>query len=104
VQLIEERLSLDLTQVASLVRRLAADWLLDDVELSDPFQRLARKRRCLGRNVDVVKLAPHMRPTRSLADPTAIIEAIEPGIAVGLQDAMKRCEMGARMQPAPSAL
>jgi hypothetical protein len=52
------------------------------------------------RYLEVVKLAPDMRPARSLLDPATFIKVMEPSIAVGLEDAVE----GAKVFPWTLAL
>jgi hypothetical protein len=76
--------------------RAAAQPVLDLVERRDALQRGGGKRRA-GGGVEVEELAPHMRPARHLAHSVLPIELVEPGIAVGLQDAVEAGEMAQRV-------
>src|SRR5271156_606069 len=49
------------------------------------------------RLIQIVKLTPHMSPTRGLKDPAAFVKPVEAGIAIGLQDATVVFEMIRRM-------
>ena len=89
LRIVQQRRGLRLADPQSMVRRLAVDPLLDGVELADPFQRLARQRRCAACGVDVVELAPDVCPAGGLHDQATLIQSAEPGIAVGLQHAAK---------------
>jgi hypothetical protein len=65
------------------MRLPAADLLFDFVQSPDPLQGLQRDRRGM-RDMDVVELAPHVRPASRLLDLLAV-ELIEAGIGIGLQ-------------------
>ena len=55
--------------------------------------------------MDVVKVAPDMRPAGGLGDVALGIEPVEAGVAVGLQHTMERSEMGAWVEgPAVGAV
>ena len=45
--------------------------------------------------MDVVELAPHVRPAGRLLDPLAV-ELIEAGIGIGLQHASEACKVSSR--------
>lgn len=77
-------------------RALAADLALEGIQLPDAPDGLGGKRRAVG-HVDVVELAPHVRPAGRLHDPAILVERTEAGIAVGLQDATEGGQMRARM-------
>jgi len=47
--------------------------------------------------MNVEEFAPHMRPAAGLDNPTADEQFIEPGIAVGMDDATKVLQMRLRM-------
>ena len=95
LDVLEQRPGACLAHRAPLLGRPAADRLLDLVELADSRQRLGRHRRAV-RLVDLVELAPHVRPAGRLPDPfvLVLVEPIEPGVAVGLQDAGERLQVG----------
>ena len=77
-----------LTHLLAQIRRLAADLLLDPIESTDLRQGLPGQRR-VGRFQDLVELAPGVRPARRLDQWVfgPLIQAIESGIAIGLQRA-----------------
>ncbi len=62
------------------------DRLLDAVELADAVERLVGDRRA-GGGVHIEELAPDMGPAGGLGDPIAGEQLVEPGIAVGVNDA-----------------
>ena len=97
LEVVQQRQGLGLADQPPLVRGLAVDPLLDRVELADPLERLAGQRRGAAGGVDVVELAPDVRPARSLRDAAALIQAAKPGIAVGLQHAAEPSQMRPRM-------
>jgi hypothetical protein len=43
--------------------------------------------------MDIEEFAPHMRPTAGLDNPTADEQFVEPGIAVGMDDATEGLQM-----------
>ena len=47
--------------------------------------------------MNIKEFAPHMRPAAGLDDPTAGEQFIEPGIAVGVDDAAEVLQMRLRM-------
>ena len=49
--------------------------------------------------MNIEEFAPHMRPAAGLDNPTADEQFIEPGIAVGMDDATKVLQMRLRMLP-----
>ena len=48
-------------------------------------------------DLDVVELAPHMRPAGGLADAAGVVEMMEAGVAIGLQGPAEAVQMPARM-------
>jgi hypothetical protein len=62
---------------SSLVRRTAANIVLDRVESGDVIERLARGGRSRG-GMDVEELAPDVRPAGDLGD-LRTIKPVEPG-------------------------
>ena len=60
--------------------------LLNRVKLADAIERFLRDRRG-GRGVNIEEFAPHMRPAGGLDNPSAGEQLVEPGIAVGVNDA-----------------
>ena len=79
-----------------MLGRQAADRLLDPVELADVIERLLGDRRSRG-GVDIEEFAPHMRPTGGFGDPVAGEQFVEPGIAVGMDDAGELLQVGSRV-------
>jgi hypothetical protein len=62
----------------------------------DSFQSLTGHRRCV-RFLQIVELAPHVRPTGDFLDAAILfIELIESGVGIGLQRApkLRRCRSG----------
>ena len=47
--------------------------------------------------MDIEEFAPHMRPAAGLDNPTAGEQFVEPGIAVGVDDAAEVLQMRPRM-------
>ena len=74
----------------------SVDDLLDRIELANAIERLFGDRRA-GGGVDVKELAPHMCPAASLDNPTAGEQFIEPGIAIGVNDAAELLQMRLRV-------
>jgi hypothetical protein len=66
--------------------RLASQLGFDGVERADPPERFRRQGTGVG-VMEVVKLAPDVRPAGDLDDGTGFVEAVEPGVAVRLQRA-----------------
>src|SRR5215475_13405753 len=79
-----------------MVGREAFDRFFDPIELTNAIERLFGDRRA-GSGMDIKKLAPDMRPTAGLDDAVAGKQLVEPGIAVGMDDAGERVEVGTRM-------
>jgi hypothetical protein len=57
---------------------------LDTVEGADLIERLLGDRRAVGR-VNIKELPPHVRPAGGFDNAAAFVEAVEPGIAVGVE-------------------
>ena len=74
----------------------ALDRLFDSVEPSNAVKRLLGDRRTSG-GMDLEEFAPDMGPTAGLDNTVAGKQLVEAGIAVGMNDAGKPVEMGARM-------
>src|SRR6476469_2690220 len=76
----------------ALLGRLAVDLALDREQLVDPPYRLGRDRRLAERG-QLEQLSPGMGPAGCLEDRTWLaswlVEPVEPGIGVRLQDALK---------------
>src|ERR1700758_202982 len=84
---------------ASTIGGRAAYVVLDGIELGNPPQCLLGQRR-LGRDVDVVELAPHMRPAEGELRHIASFageQATESGIAIDLQQTAEPAQMRLRM-------
>ena len=79
-----------------MVGRRAGDGFLDPVELADAVEGLLGDRRA-GRGMDVEELAPDMGPTGGFGDPVAGEQLVEPGIAVGMDDAGELLQVSSRM-------
>ena len=47
--------------------------------------------------MDIKEFAPHMRPAAGLDNPTADEQLVEPGVAVGMDDATEVLQMRLRM-------
>jgi len=62
---------------------LAPDLGLDHIQLCNPVQRLCGEC-CRPRRVQVVELAPRVRPARRFADHAVVEQGIEPRIRIGL--------------------
>jgi hypothetical protein len=96
----DERSDSDLPRAMTLSCREAVDVALDVEDRIDPTHRFDRERR-LGKIGEDEQLAPFMRPARGLGDrprfTRRVIELVEPGISIRLQDAGVACEMTARM-------
>jgi len=75
-------------QPKELARRAHA--LLE--RITDPYQRFSRHRRRM-RLFQIVELAPHMRPARSLLNAAIFVELIESRVGIGLQRATKLLQM-----------
>src|SRR5260370_980772 len=97
-QRIEQRLGLLLADLAALFRRTAANLFFDAIQRTDPLQRFPRYRRSV-RLLQIVKLAPHMRPARGLMNEAIYVELIESRVGIGLQRAAKLAKMPLRMFP-----
>src|SRR5260221_3642075 len=100
----EQRAGPDLPDAAPFIGRLPPRGILHAVEGGDAVERLLGQRRAAGR-MDAEEVAPHMAPTGNPGHPADPEELIEPGIAVGLQDAVEAAEMPARvLAPAVGAV
>ena len=79
-----------------MIGREALDLLLDLVELADAFERLLgdRRSRC---GMHIEELSPHMGPAGGLDDAGAGEQLVKAGIAVGMDRAAERLQMGSRM-------
>src|SRR5207248_8723721 len=95
LECIGERPAVLLADEAALLGTPATDVLLDSVELSDVFERLARNGR-RARSCEFVEVAPHMRPAERKRDVPALGELGVAGIAIDLQDPLEAIEMGDR--------
>src|SRR5690606_34976637 len=96
VQLVEQGSCACTSNRLPLVRWPSADLAFDLVECTDPGEGLLRDRRA-GRLVDVVELAPNVRPTSSLHDTARLVKTIEAGIAVRLQNAAEALQVLGRV-------
>ena len=77
----------------SLVGRPSANLALDRIQSCDSLQRLTGDRRGVSL-LQVVELAPHVRPTGDFPNPAIFfIELIESGIGISLQRTLKRTQM-----------
>ena len=74
----------------------AVDLLLDLVKLANAFERLLRGRGAVG-GMHVEELAPDVGPAGGLDDAVPGEQLVEPGIAVGMDRAAERLQMGSRM-------
>jgi hypothetical protein len=92
-QRVEQRLGLLLADFAALVRRLATDLFFDAVQFADPLQRFPRHRGSV-RLLQIVRLAPHVRPACGLLDAAVFVELIGSCIGIGLQRATKLLTSG----------
>ena len=79
-----------------MVGRQACDRLLDAVEMADAVEGLLGDRRADG-GMDVEEFAADMGPAGGLGDPVAGEQLVEPGIAVGVDDAAEVFEMRPRV-------
>ena len=82
-----------------LLGRTTADLGLDRVEFADPAQHLLRQRR-VGGLVDLVKASSAMRPAEGELDlirRPVLQQALEAAIAVYLQHALERGQVGCRV-------
>ena len=77
-------------------RTVSIDGLLNGVELANAIERLFGDGGA-GGGMNVEEFAPHMGPAAGLDNPTADEQFIEPGIAVGMDDATKVLQMRLRM-------
>jgi hypothetical protein len=99
MQCLDQWLALLLAFRAPMLGGRAADVVLDGIELGNPPQCLLGQRR-LGRDVDVVELAPHMRPAEGELRHIASFageQATESGIAIDLQQTAEPAQMRLRM-------
>ena len=92
----EQRRGASLPHLLTQLRRLATNFLFDRVQCADPVNGFRSHRRGV-RDVDLVELAPRMRPTRGFADPSGVIEVVEAGVRVGLQSAEGLLKVPLRM-------
>jgi len=81
---------------AALVRRAAADFLFDGVEFADARERLLGDLR-FPRDADVEELPSRVRPAGGFENEALLVEFVEAGIAVRLQNALEGFEMGLAM-------
>jgi len=64
--------------------------------LPDPRNRLGRQRRRM-RLMNIEKLPAHVRPAGGLRDESLVVNAVESGVAVGLQCAAETAQVLVRM-------
>src|SRR5690606_32846951 len=97
VQLDEQGPGAGVPSCLPLIRWSPTDLALYVVERADPVQGLLRdgRSRCL---VDVVELASNVSPTGGLHDSSGLVESIEAGVAIGLQDAAEALQVLGRMR------
>ena len=74
----------------------SVDDFLDRIKLSNAIERFFGDRRT-GGGVNIKEFAPHMRPATGLDNPAAGEQFIEPGIAIGVNDAAEVLQMRLRM-------
>ena len=91
------------TNPPSLFAGQSYDCALDVKQLADPVQRLSGDRR-IARDVDVIEIAPHMRPARDFGHSRRLpvghlVKRSEAGISVGLQKAVEVGELRADVRP-----
>src|SRR5437660_12836726 len=84
---LELRACAGLAHRGTLSRESAADLGLDTVEPADPIEGFGGDRGGL-RHMDVVELAPYVRPAGRFLDPLAI-KSVEARIGIGLQHSGK---------------
>src|ERR1700694_4226448 len=77
---------------AAFIGRPASNLFLDPVQRCDALDRFGCDRR-LVRFLQVVELAPDMRPTCRFLHTAALIDLVETSIAIGLQNAGELREM-----------
>ena len=99
VQCFDQRPAVLLALRPAMLGGGAADVVLDGIEFGNPSQCLLGQRRDIG-EVNVVELAPRMRPT--VGELRAIVgfaaeQAAEPGIAVDLNQTAEPAQMRLRM-------
>ena len=76
MQLIDKRLGTTLADGSSQFGRLAADLFLDCVKGSDPCDGFGSNRRGVG-HMDIVELAPGMRPAGNFIDGAVAVEMMK---------------------------
>nr|WP_263975210.1 hypothetical protein [Leptolyngbya sp. 7M] len=76
--------------------RLAVDLRLEGEQRRHALDRLARERAAVRQHL-VVEVAPCMRPAGRLDHPAALVQRVEPGIRVGLEDAAERAQAALRV-------
>src|SRR5580765_6189000 len=92
---VEQRSCPALADRSANLGRAATYLFFDGVECGDPAEFFGGCRRRVQR-MDVMKLAPCMRPARCFVDVLAI-EVMEAGISIGLKSAMKCLQVLPRM-------
>lgn len=100
MQGIELRAGAGLPAFRSNLGRLAPQLGFDGIERADPLKRFRRQGTGVG-VMEVVELAPDVRPAGDLDDGTGFVEAVEAGVAVGLQRAAKVAQVISRMLALP---
>src|SRR6516164_1915662 len=94
----EQWSAVQLPHSLALIRWFAADQRFDLVESLDAIQRFLCQRRLVCR-VELVELAPGMRPACRLAHSSLNVQAVEAAEGVSLQRAAEAHQMRARMRP-----
>src|SRR5262252_6569673 len=97
---IEQRTSTSRSRLQTLFGRPASNITFDGVQLRDAPQGLGGQRRIMP-HLQIVELAPHVRPAGRFLDLSALIEMMEPGVGVRLQSAAEPAQVLARMLAAP---
>jgi hypothetical protein len=85
-----------LPHAGSLCREPPANLTFDRVERADALQCFGHNRRAVL-DVEIVELAPGMRPARCFHDLPLLVERSEAAIGVSLQDAVVAAQMRLRV-------
>ena len=96
VQVGEKRFSPGLTDGLADFRRAASDLGFDGIECGDALDGLGCRRQRMG-NMDLVELAPRVRPASRFDDGSIFVEMLEAGVGVGLERPLVELQMPLRM-------